>query len=254
MSFIENNDENWNAARSACGDFSNKFVIGGFQKTSLLDYPGKIACIVFTQMCNFRCGYCHNPELNDIKKVNEEVIDVNTFFEFLEKRKGKLDGVVITGGEPTLQKGIYQFIFEIKNMGFCVKLDSNGSNPEILKNLIDDKLVDYVAMDIKAPMCKYHDVIKTKIPLDNIYQSIQILLENKVDYEFRTTVVKEQLTFEDFEKIGGMIKGAKKYYLQKFVPSKTLDETFMNYSTYTDEEFQKIKDILKDKVEFVDVR
>ena len=255
MSFVEENNDNWNAARIACGDFNDKsFIIGGFQKTSLLDYPGKIACIVFTQMCNFRCGYCHNPELNDIKKVNEEVIEVKAFFEFLEKRKGKLDGVVITGGEPTLQKGLYRFIFEIKNMGFDVKLDSNGSNPELLKNLIDDKLVDYIAMDIKAPMDKYHEVIKTKIPLDNIYQSIRILLENKVDYEFRTTVVKEQLNFEDFEKIGDMIKGAKKYYLQKFVPSKTLDEAFMNYSTYSDEEFQKIKGILKDKVEFVDVR
>ena len=234
-----------------------QFKIGGFQKTSLLDYPGKIACIVFTQMCNFQCGYCHNPELNDVKSANETVSNLPSladFFAFLEKRKGKLDGVVITGGEPTLQKGLYQFIFEIKSMGFCVKLDTNGSNPELLRSLIEDKLVDYVAMDIKAPMDKYHEVIKTKVPLDNIYQSIQMLLENKVDYEFRTTVVKEQLNFEDFEKIGELIKGARKYFLQKFVPSKTLDESFMNYSTYSDEEFAKIKEILSPCVQKVEIR
>ncbi len=251
MSFIANNN-NCNAAgntRRSCKE--NNFIIGGFQKTSLLDFPQKISCIVFTQMCNFHCGYCHNPELNEKK---DAVIDLETFFSFLESRKGKLDGVVITGGEPTLQKGLYQFIFDIKNMGFCVKLDTNGSNPKVLKNLIEDNLIDYVAMDIKAPMDKYHDVIKNKIPLDNIYQSIQILLGNKVDYEFRTTVVKEQLDFGDFEKIGDLIKGAKKYYLQKFVPSKTIDEAFLNYSTYSNEYFDKIKKMLKDKVEYVDVR
>ena len=227
------------------------FVIGGFQKTSLLDFPQKIACIVFTPRCNFQCGYCHNPELNGKK---EAVIDLPSFFSFLESRKGKLDGVVITGGEPTLQKGLYQFIFEIKNMGFAVKLDTNGSNPLLLKKLIDDKLLDYVAMDIKAPFQKYHDVIKTKIPLENIKQSIDILLENKVDYEFRTTVVKEQLSFDDFEKIGELIKGAKNYYLQKFVPSKTLDEKFMGYSTYSNLEFETILGILQPYVETAKVR
>lgn len=234
-----------------------QFKIGGFQKTSLLDFPGKIACIIFTQMCNFQCGYCHNPELNDVKRADETVSNLPSladFFSFLETRKGKLDGVVITGGEPTLQKGLYQFIFEIKNMGFCVKLDTNGSHPELLKNLIEDKLIDYVAMDIKAPMDKYQEVIKTKVPLDNIYQSIQMLLKNKVDYEFRTTVVKEQLSFGDFEKIGELIKGSKKYFLQKFVPSKTLDPNFVNFSTYSDEEFSKIKEILQPFIEKVEVR
>ena len=227
------------------------FVIGGFQKTSLLDFPQKIACIVFTPRCNFQCGYCHNPELNGKK---EAVIELPSFFSFLESRKGKLDGIVITGGEPTLQKGLYQFIFEIKSKGFAVKLDTNGSNPELLKKLIEDKLVDYVAMDIKAPFDKYHDVIKTKIPLEEIKKSIDILLENKIDYEFRTTVVKEQLNFDDFEKIGELIKGAKKYFLQKFEPSKTLDPEFMNYSTYSNLEFETISGILSKFVDFVKVR
>ena len=227
------------------------FVIGGFQKTSLLDFPQKIACIVFTPRCNFQCGYCHNPELNGKK---EAVIELPSFFSFLESRKGKLDGVVITGGEPTLQKGLYQFIFEIKSMGFAVKLDSNGSNPEILKKLINDKLIDYVAMDIKAPFDKYHDVIKTKIPLENIKESIDFLLKGNVDYEFRTTVVKEQLSFDDFEKIGELIKGANKYFLQKFVPSKTLDKDFMACSTYSNLEFETIKGLLMPYVKEVGLR
>ena len=235
-----------------------KFVIGGFQKTTLLDFPQKIACIVFTPGCNFKCGYCHNPELSgDFGK--SEVADnlppaLSEVFAFLKKRKGKLDGVVITGGEPTLQKGLYQFVFEIKNMGYAVKLDSNGSNPEVLKKLIDDRLVDYIAMDIKAPFDKYHEVIKTNVPLENIKKSIDLLLEGRVDYEFRTTVVKEQLNFDDFEKIGQLIKGAKKYFLQKFEPSKTLDPKFSEYSTYSNLEFETITGILQPYVEVVNVR
>ncbi len=230
------------------------FIIGGLQKTSLLDFPQKIACIVFTPRCNFQCGYCHNPELSGNIEKGGAVIDLPAFFSFLEKRKGKLDGVVITGGEPTLQKGLYQFIFEIKSMGFAVKLDSNGSNPEILKKLIDDKLVDYIAMDIKAPFDKYHDVIKTPIPLEKIKESIDLLLEDKVDYEFRTTVVKEQLIFDDFEKIGQLIKGAKKYYLQKFEPSKTLDPKFAKATTYSNLEFETISGIVQPYVDFVGAR
>lgn len=235
-----------------------KFVIGGFQKTTLLDFPQKIACIVFTPGCNFKCGYCHNPELSGdfgkSKVAGNLPPTLSEFFDFLKKRKGKLDGVVITGGEPTLQKGLYQFIFEIKNMGFAVKLDSNGSNPDILKKFIDDKLVDYIAMDIKAPFDKYHEVTKTNVPLENIKKSIDLLLEGRVDYEFRTTVVKEQLSFDDFEKIGQLIKGAKKYFLQKFEQSKTLDPKFSEYSTYSNLEFETIAGILQPYVEVVNVR
>ena len=230
------------------------FVIGGFQKTTLLDFPQKIACIVFTPRCNFQCGYCHNPELSGNVKKGEAAIELPAFFSFIEGRKGKLDGVVITGGEPTLQKGLYQFIFEVKSMGFAVKLDSNGSNPDLLEKLINDKLVDYIAMDIKAPFDKYHQIIKTKIPLENIKKSIDLLLEGKVDYEFRTTVVKEQLIFEDFEKIGQLIKGAEKYFLQKFESSKTLDPNFANCTTYTNLEFETICGILQPYVQTVILR
>lgn len=224
-------------------------IIGGLQKSSLIDYPEKISAIIFTQGCNFRCPYCHNPEL-----VNGKGETANEIFEFLTSRIGKLDGVVITGGEPTLHKDLPNFIRQIKDMGFAVKLDTNGTNPLMLEKLIQEKLIDYVAMDIKAPIHKYFEVTCTKVNTDNILKSIEILKNSDIDYEFRTTVVKSQLTLDDFEKISELIKGAKKYYLQKFVPSKTLDETFMNQTTYKDEEFIPIIETLKKNITNVELR
>ncbi len=220
--------------------------IGGVQKTSLLDFPDKISAIVFTQGCNFRCGYCHNPELIVLR--NEPSDD--GFFEFLETRKGKLDGVVITGGEPCLQKDLIEFIKRIKDMGFLVKLDTNGSFPDVLEQTLP--YIDYVAMDIKAPVEKYFEIAKYKP--DKILKSILLIMNSRVDYEFRTTVVKSQLSYDDFEKIGEMIKGAKRYYLQKFVPSKTFDENMMNEITYSNKEFEEIKDILSKYIENVTIR
>lgn len=222
--------------------------IGGVQKTSLLDFPDKISAIVFTQGCNFRCGYCHNPELIVLK--NEPSYTVDGFFEFLETRKGKLDGVVITGGEPCLQKDLIEFIRRIKNMGFLVKLDTNGSFPDVLEKALP--YIDYVAMDIKAPIDKYFEIAKYNP--DKILKSISLIMNSGVDYEFRTTVVKSQLNYGDFRQIGELIKGAKRYYLQKFVPSKTLDENMMNETTYSNAEFQEIKNILNEYVENVILR
>lgn len=228
------------------------FVIGGIQKTTLVDFPGKIAAIVFTQGCNFRCGYCHNPELLELNKNTEYSTD--KFFDFLKTRIGKLDGVVITGGEPTLQKGLYDFVKEIKNLGFAVKLDTNGTNPNIVEQLIKDNLVDYIAMDIKAPIDKYNLITDIKTNKENILKSINLIKNNVIDYEFRTTVIKSQLTFEDFDKIGLMIKGAKKYYLQKFIPSKILNKSFENESSYDEDEFSLICNSLKKYLKFVDFR
>lgn len=227
-------------------------VIGGLQKSSLIDYPEKISAIIFTQGCNFRCPYCHNPEL--IKRSKEVDYQASTILEFLSSRKGKLDGVVITGGEPTLQKDLPEFIRQIKELGFLVKLDTNGTNPEMLKKLLDEKLIDYVAMDIKAPIEKYEDIVCTKVDVQNILKSIEMLKKSKVDYEFRTTVVKSQLSPTDFNRIGELIDGCEKYYLQKFVPTKTLDETFLAQTTYSDEEFLEIIKDLKKKVRQVDFR
>ena len=228
------------------------FIIGGIQKTTLLDFPEKIASIVFTQGCNFRCGYCHNPELLEQNK-NTEFLPEN-FISFLKTRIGKLDGVVITGGEPTIQSGLYDFIKEIKELNFVVKLDTNGTNPDILEKLINDKMLDYIAMDIKAPLEKYSEITKTKVNTENILKSINLIMNSSIDYEFRTTIIKSMLSFEDFDKIGQLISGAKKYYLQKFVPSNIYDKNLINAETYSEEEFKKICKNLEKYVKFVDFR
>lgn len=215
-------------------------IIGGLQKTSLLDFPEKIAAIVFTMGCNFRCGYCHNPELINGEAKIEEV------FEFLKTRQGKLDGVVITGGEPCLQKDLPEFIKQVKELGFAVKLDTNGSFPEMLEKVLPD--LDYVAMDIKAPLEKYSRIVNVDVDTSKILKSIEVLKNGGVDYEFRTTVVKSQLSFEDFEKIGQLIQGAPRYYLQRFEASKILDKSLENEKTYSTEEFERIIDILKSYV------
>ena len=215
-------------------------IIGGLQKTSLLDFPEKIAAIVFTMGCNFRCGYCHNPELINGEAKIEEV------FEFLKTRQGKLDGVVITGGEPCLQKDLPEFIKQVKELGFAVKLDTNGSFPEMLEKVLPD--LDYVAMDIKAPLGKYSQIVNVDVDTSTILKSIEVLKNGGVDYEFRTTVVKSQLSFEDFEKIGQLIQGAPRYYLQRFEASKILDKSLENEKTYSTEEFECIIDILKSYV------
>lgn len=232
------------------------FVIGGIQKTTLVDFPNKVAAIVFTQGCNFRCGYCHNPLLlsKSHSEPDSESFTKENFFAFLKTRIGKLDGVVITGGEPTLQSGLYDFIKGIKQMGFEVKLDTNGTNPDVVERLINDNLLDYIAMDIKAPLEKYDLITSTNINKDNILQTVKLIKNSTVDYEFRTTIIKSQLSFDDFEKIGQMIKGAKRYYLQKFVSSEILDKSLKNAKTYTDQEFKTLCQNLKKYVEFVDYR
>lgn len=239
------------------------FIIGGVQKSSLIDFPHKIAAIVFTQGCNFSCGYCHNAELIDFSLKSH--FGYNEFFEFLNTRKGKLDGVVITGGEPTLQSSLRDFIIRIKELGFEVKLDTNGTNPEVLEKLTSENLLDYIAMDIKAPWEKYPSIVHPTLTLpvqggentfntENLKKSVELIMSSKVDYEFRTTVIKSQLSFEDFELIGGQIRNAKRYYLQKFVPSKILDKSLENEKTYSDEEFSVICEMLRKYIKVVGVR
>ena len=228
------------------------FVIGGIQKTTLTDFPEKVAAIVFTQGCNFRCGYCHNPELLNFS--NKECYSNSDFIDFLKTRQNKLDGVVITGGEPTLQTGLYDFIKDIKSLGFAVKLDTNGTNPDILKKLINENLLDYIAMDIKAPLEKYSQIVNVKVDISKVKQSINLIKENKVGYEFRTTVLKSQLSHSDFEKIGALINGAERYYLQKFVPSKIYDKNLQNETTYSNSEFDEICSYLKKYVKTVSYR
>ncbi len=192
-------------------------LIHGLQKMTLLDFPGKVACTVFFDGCNFRCPFCHNSELLGVGFP--PLMDDGELLAFLEKRKGVLDGVCITGGEPLLQKELPALLESIKNMGFLVKLDTNGSFPETLAELIDKGLVDYVAMDIKNSPRRYAETIgKERYDLSKVEKSIALLLTGKVDYEFRTTVVAQLHDEESFREIGKWIQGAKRYFLQCFAP------------------------------------
>lgn len=225
-------------------------LIGGLQKSSLVDYPSKICTVVFTIGCNFRCGYCHNPEL--IKK--EETLIEEDFFEFIKTRIGKIDAIVISGGEPTLQKDLEEFIIKCRKLNFLIKLDTNGTNPEVLEALISKGLLDYIAMDIKAPFEKYTNITRRFMDIEKIKKSIKIIMNSGVDYEFRTTVVRSQLSIEDLIKISENIKGAKKYYLQKFVAKDILDKKLKNEKTYSDTEFYEIARTLEKNIEKVGVR
>ena len=188
----------------------------GLQKISLVDYEGKVACTLFTAGCNFRCSFCHNADLVIYAK-NVNYIPFDEILDYLNKRKGMLDAVVITGGEPTLMPDLKEKLYEIKKLGYKIKLDTNGTNPDIVKELVDLKLIDYVAMDIKN---SYEGYSKT-VGLENInekaiLESINYLLSGAVDYEFRTTLVREFHNDDDIRNIAKMIKGAKRYYLQEF--------------------------------------
>lgn len=195
-------------------------IIKGLQKLTLLDYPEKCACTVFLFGCNLRCPFCHNASLVVKRQGDDGEITQKEFFEFLDGRKGLLDGVTVTGGEPLLQPDVEDFIKNIKSRGFLVKLDTNGTNPEKLLSLIDKKLVDYVAMDIKNSYDKYPLTVGVDgFDVEKIKRSVKILLQNKVDYEFRTTVMQELFDESDFVKIADQIKGAKKYFIQAFADS-----------------------------------
>ena len=189
-----------------------------YQKLTLLDYPEKTACTVFTYGCNLRCPFCHNAAL--VTDAMQEPVNEDDFFDFLEKRKGLLDGVCITGGEPLLQKDISDFIKKIKDKGFLVKLDTNGFFPEKLKELIDEGIIDYVAMDIKNSLEKYPETCGvSNINIEKVKESVEILKSGKVDFEFRTTVLQEYHTQSDFESIGKWLSGNYKYYIQCFKDS-----------------------------------
>lgn len=225
--------------------------IGGLQKFSLIDFPKHLSCILFTIGCNFRCPYCHNPELVDETSGEISMIQI---LEFLSNRKGKIEGVVITGGEPTMHDDLPSFITTIKNMGYMIKLDTNGTNPDMIKHLLEEKLLDYIAMDIKSPIDLYSKNVARAINSGAIRKSIKIIKLSKIDYEFRTTVVKSLLSEKDIEQIGKEISGAKKYYLQKFVSNKILNPQFKSKVSYTDAEFQVFKNKLLKYVKYCDVR
>jgi pyruvate formate lyase activating enzyme len=225
--------------------------IGGFQKTSLIDYPGEVASIIFTQGCNFRCPYCHNPELV-LPDQFQQIIDENTVLSMLNQRKDKIPAVVITGGEPTLQPDLLSFVAKIKSLGLKIKLDTNGSNPLLLKQIIKNKLVDYIAMDIKSPIEKYFSIVGSARFNKKIKESIRILISSQIKYEFRTTVVKNLLGIEDFREISEEIHGADLYILQNFKNTKSLSG--VNFECYTDEQLEQISKIFNKSVNSVKIR
>ena len=189
----------------------------GFQKLTLLDYPGKVACILFTNGCNFRCPFCHNASL--VRAQDGADISDDEVLEFLKKRQGILEGVCISGGEPLIHNELKDFIREVKKLGYPVKLDTNGSFPQKLRELIGEGLVDYVAMDVKNSFEKYNETTGINADIDSVKESIEILINGNIDYEFRTTLVSGFHTPKDMQSIGEMIKGTKKYYLQNFADS-----------------------------------
>ena len=196
--------------------------ISGLQKLTLLDFPGHTACTVFTGGCNYRCPFCHNAELV-LRPDEQPEIPEAEFFALLEKRRGLLDGVAVTGGEPTLQPDLPEFLRRIRDLGYAVKLDTNGTRPHLLKRLVQEGLVQYVAMDIKNSPARYAETAGTADPqLDRIRESAAFLLAGTVPYEFRTTIVQEFHRPEDLREIGRWLRGAERYFLQGFTDSGDL--------------------------------
>ena len=225
--------------------------IHGFNKTTLLDYPGLVAATIFTGACNFRCPYCHNAELV-LNPSSQPVIPEEEIFAHLKKRHGITQGVCITGGEPTLQKDLKDFIKKLKELDLKVKLDSNGYKPEVLKDLVQEGLLDYIAMDVKAPLDEYDIIAGVKLDSSKLKESIDFLIEGHVPYEFRTTVVKDFHTKESFEKMAELIRGAERYFLQGYVDSDKVIAPGL--SAYTYEEMQEFLPIFEGKVKQVEIR
>lgn len=230
-------------------------LIGGLEKLSLIDYPGKMAAVAFSLGCNFQCPFCQNPELVDSKKMKKQPrIKEDAFFDFLKSRQDLLDGVCLTGGEPTIQPDLIDFIKKIKQLGFLVKLDTNGSNPEILKKLFQENLLDFVAMDIKSSPEKYPEAINQKIDFKKIEQSIELIKQSKIAYEFRTTLVPGLVDEEEIRKIGQWLKGAELFALQQFRPEKTLDPAYQKINPYPQEKIQKLAEIARPYFKKVELR
>ena len=189
-------------------------IIGGLQKNSLIDYPGKVSCIIFLSGCNFDCPYCYNPDL--AKGRPPMVIPRTAVYDFLDRRKGFLDGVVLSGGEPTIHKELFSFCETIRQMGYPIKLDTNGSQPQVIQRLIAERLVDYIAMDIKTDPLNYAPIIQKNCNSDHILSSIRIIMDSSIRHEFRTTCVKPLVDADIIQRISQLIKGSMLYALQRF--------------------------------------
>jgi pyruvate formate lyase activating enzyme len=229
-------------------------LIKGIQKTTLVDYPGKVASTIFLYGCNFRCPFCFSPELVLEEKSPTKNFSQGEILSLLEKRKKYIEGVCITGGEPTLNKELPDFIMDVRNLGLLVKLDTNGTNPDLLERMLIKGILDYVAMDIKAPLEKYEAAAGVKMNLNTIKKSTELLKNSGIDYEFRTTIIPRLHGRDDILSICSWLKGSKKYCLQQFRPFKTLDKEFKSEKPYTSKQMQAIADMARPFFDVCEVR
>lgn len=226
--------------------------VHGFNKLTLLDYPGRLACTIFLGHCNFRCPFCHNAGLV-LEPENEPVIPIEEILGTLKKRKGILDGVCITGGEPTVHKKLPEFIQQIKKMDYSVKLDTNGTNPQMVQDMVKAGLVDYVAMDIKNAPDKYGETAGiARVDLEAVNETVEFLKSGKVDYEFRTTVPRELHKKEDFLKIRKWLSGSRRYFLQAYKESEQVIHPV--YSSYSREQLENFRQLLLEEISQVEIR
>lgn len=215
--------------------------IGGLQKFSLIDYPGKMAAVIFTQGCNFRCPYCHNSELV-LPALFKNPIPESVVLEFLQRRRGQLEGVVVTGGEPTIQEDLIPFLKRIRLLGYAIKLDTNGSRPGVLEEIISRNLVDFIAMDVKTSFKRYEQAVGRSINVGNIKKSIRLIINSGVEHQFRTTLVKSFCAHADLVSVCNELQGAQEYRLQKFVPTeRVISKDLLKEESYSDEEFNLFK-------------
>lgn len=227
--------------------------IKGWVKTSLIDYPGRICSVIFLPGCNFRCPFCQNPDLVESPEDLPE-IPLEEVLEYLEQKKIWIDGVCITGGEPTIHRDLPELIKRLKEIGMLVKLDTNGSNPEMLEFLLNQRLLDYIAMDVKAPWEKYPLVAGVQINVEKIKKSIEIIRNSGIEHEFRTTLIPKLHSKEDIIKIGEILKGSKKFAIQQFRPRKTLNPEFQEEKPYSEDELRGFGKLLEGFFEKVEVR
>lgn len=226
-------------------------IIKGMLESSFIDYPKKISMVVFTAGCNFKCHYCHNPEL-----VNPELpfLPEEQALKKIDAKKEWIDGVVITGGEPTLHNDLPEFIKKIKEKGLSVKLDTNGTNPQMLKKLIDEELIDYIAMDVKAPLKDYSKITCVEPDESKLKESIELIKNSGIDYEFRTTILPKLLKEQDLIEIGYLLIGAKLLVLQTFRNEKTLDAEYRKHMSYLKPQMEHFARILKQYIKEVNYR
>ncbi|MDR1438183.1 MAG: anaerobic ribonucleoside-triphosphate reductase activating protein [Puniceicoccales bacterium] len=227
-------------------------IIGGWEKCSLIDFPGKIATILFTQGCVFRCPFCHNGEL--LPPLCEAPISTDTIFQFLERRIGQIEGVVISGGEPTLQRGLPDFLRRIRKLGFATKLDTNGICPSVLSALLSENLLDYVAIDIKHTPQKYSKACGTEVHWDAIAESIGIIRQSTIDYELRTTVVPGLHAAEDLKNLVPLVDGVRRFTLQNFVPDHAFDGAFRKIKPFPGEFLEQFRPVFTPIVGIFSIR